>query len=337
MPTHYETLGVSKDATEKEIKQAFRAMSMKYHPDKVQSKSPEEQDEANRKMQEINSANDVLSDPQQRQQYDIELQGGPAQGFPPGFPFNPFGQGNNPFGQGNNPFGQGFPFGPGVHFAHSGGGPNIHFAHSGGGPNIHFAHGPLNGQNIFEMLFGEMHGFERRANKPEPIEKDVEISLKNAYDGTPHEIEIERVVKTPNSMTKEKETLIVNIPQGVDNGDSVVIQDKGHVIMGTTGDVKLNIRITNDTEFKRHDIDLHYKKKISLKEALCGFKFKLDHISGNQISLNVNVVIFTGAKQVIKNWGMIKNGAVGNFVLEFEVVFPDSLTDEQKTALESIL
>ena len=62
MPTHYETLGISKDATEKEIKQAFRAMSMKYHPDKVQNKTPEDQEEANRKMQDINSANDVLSD-----------------------------------------------------------------------------------------------------------------------------------------------------------------------------------------------------------------------------------------------------------------------------------
>ena len=336
MPTHYETLGVSKEATEKEIKQAFRAMSMKYHPDKVQSKTPEEQEEANRKMQEINSANDILSDAQQRQQYDMELQGVPRQGFPPGFPPGfPFGPGgpfnNNPFN--NNPFGQGFPFGPGVHFAHTGG-PNIHFAQAGG-PNIHFAQ--AGGQNIFEMLFGEMHGFERRANKPEPIEKDVEITLKNAYDGTPLQIEIERFVKTPNSMTKETETLIVNIPQGVDNGDCVLIQDKGHVILGAQGDVKLNIRVTNDTEFTRSDTDLHYKKKITLKEALCGFKFKLDHLSGNQISLNVNVVIYTGAKQVIKNWGMIKNGVVGNFVLEFEVVFPDALTQEQKDALEQLL
>ena len=335
MSTHYETLGVSKEATEKEIKQAFRAMSMKYHPDKVQGKSAEEQDEANRRMQEINSANDILSDAQQRQQYDMELQGVPRQGFPPGFPFGPGGPfNNNPFGQGNNPFGQGFPFGPGVHFAHTSGGPNIHFAQAGG-PNIHFAH--TGGQNIFEMLFGEMHGFERRVNKPDPIEKDVEITLKNAYDGTPLQIEIERFVKTTNSMTKETETLIVNIPQGVDNGDCVLIQDKGHVILGTQGDVKLNIRVTNDTEFTRSDTDLHYKKKITLKEALCGFKFKLDHLSGNQISLNVNVVIYTGAKQVIKNWGMIKNGVVGNFVLEFEVVFPDALTQEQKDAIEQLL
>ena len=54
MPNHYETLGVANDASEKEIKQAFRALSMKFHPDKVKSKTPEEQEEANRKMQEIN-------------------------------------------------------------------------------------------------------------------------------------------------------------------------------------------------------------------------------------------------------------------------------------------
>ena len=60
MPNNYETLGISKDASEKEVKQAFRAMSMRFHPDKVKSKTQEEQEDANRKMQEINSANDVI-------------------------------------------------------------------------------------------------------------------------------------------------------------------------------------------------------------------------------------------------------------------------------------
>jgi DnaJ-class molecular chaperone len=82
---------------------------------------------------------------------------------------------------------------------------------------------------------------------------------------------------------------------------------------------------------------LHYKKTITLKEALCGFKFKIDHINGNLLSLNVNTVLYTGAKQVIKGLGMIREGITGNLVLEFDVKFPESLSAEQKEAIGNIL
>lgn len=325
-PTHYDTLGISKDATEKEIKQAFRAMSMKFHPDKVKTKTPEEQEDANRKMQEINSANDVLSDPQQREIYNMELNGNPFPqgGFPQGFPF----------AQGGFP--PGFPFG----------GNNVHFS-SGGGP----------GANIFEMLFGnqgggpniEIHGmpgmpgmfFQRHIQKPQQIVKDITITLKQSYTGTPVQIEIERWIQEGDIKINENETLNINIPQGIDKDESILLQGKGNIINAggklIQGDIRLNINITNDTEFTRNGNDLYYKKKITLKEALCGFKFKMDHLNGNQIGLNVNVILHNGVKQVINNLGFTREGAVGNLVLEFEVAFPESLTPEQKEALANIL
>jgi len=321
MPNHYETLGVSKDATEKEIKQAFRALSMKFHPDKVKSKSPEEQEEANRKMQEINSANEILSNEKERKMYDMELNG-----IRIGNPFDPQGGPFNPFGAQAGPF----------------------------GPNIHFA-GP--GANIFEMLFGqglggpniEIHGmpggmpgmfFQRHIQKPQPIVKDINITLKQAYTGIPIKVEIERWVQEGDLRINENETLHLNIPQGIDNGESIILQENGNIINmhGTTvkGDVQLNIHI-EESEFKRNKNDLHYKKIITLKEALCGFKFKMEHLNGNQLSLNVNVVLFTGAKQSFKNLGMIREGVTGNLILEFEVKFPESLTPEQKDAISNIL
>jgi DnaJ family protein B protein 4 len=321
MPNHYETLGVSKDATEKEIKQAFRALSMKFHPDKVKSKSPEEQEEANRKMQEINSANEILSNEKERKMYDMELNG-----IRIGNPFDPQGGPFNPFGAQAGPF----------------------------GPNIHFA-GP--GANIFEMLFGqglggpniEIHGmpggmpgmfFQRHIQKPQTIVKDINITLKQAYTGIPIKVEIERWVQEGDLRINENETLHLNIPQGIDNGESIILQENGNIINmhGTTvkGDVQLNIHI-EESEFKRNKNDLHYKKIITLKEALCGFKFKMEHLNGNQLSLNVNVVLFTGAKQSFKNLGMVREGVTGNLILEFEVKFPESLTPEQKDALNNIL
>lgn len=315
MPTHYETLGVSKDASEKEIKQAFRALSMKYHPDKVKSKTAEEQKEANEKMQEINSANDVLSDQQQRQMYDMELEGG-----------------GNPFGPGFNPFG-GNPFGPGV---------NIHFAgQSPFGPGQH-PFGP--GANIFDMLFGqEINGmpgmfFQRHIQKPPIIVKDIQITMKQAYTGTSMEIVVERWVQEGDLRISESETMMVNIPQGIDNGESIILQGRGNILSANNkGDIQLKISVSNDTEIVRNGTDLHYKKTITLKEALCGFKFKIDHINGNQLSLNVNTVLYTGAKQVIKGLGMIREGITGNLVLEFDVKFPESLSAEQKEAIGNIL
>ena len=326
MPNHYDTLGIPKTATEKEIKQAFRALSMKFHPDKVKSKTPEEQEEANRKMQEINSANEVLSDPQQKQMYDMETNGNQM----------PFGNGN-PFG----PFGNGNPFGP---FA---GNSNIHFAQ--GGPGV----------NIFDMFFGqggvEINGmpgmsgipgmpgmfFQRHIQKPPPIVKDINIQLKQAYAGTSVQVDIERWIQEEDLKINENETIHINIPQGIDDNESILLQGNGNIIniggKSIKGDVQLNIHIANDTEFKRNKNDLYYKKIITLKEALCGFKFKLEHINGNQLGLNVNIVLFTGAKQVFKNLGMIREGNTGNLILDFEVKFPESLTPEQKEAISNIL
>ena len=318
MPNHYETLGIPKTATEKEIKQAFRALSMKFHPDKVKTKSQEEQNEANQKMQEINSANEVLSDPQQREIYDMEANG------------NPFG---NQFG-GNHPFGNPFasPF--------------------SGNQNMHFAPGV----NILEMLFGqggaEMHGmhgipgmpgmfFQRHIQKPEPIVKVIHITLKQAYTGTSVQVDFERWIQEEELKINENETIHINIPQGIDDNETILIQGSGNIInMGgksVKGDVHIQIHVSNDTEFKRNKNDLFYKKTITLKEALCGFKFKLEHLNGNQLGLNVNIVLFTGAKQVFKNLGMVREGIVGNLVLDFEVKFPETLTPEQKDAISNIL
>lgn len=316
MPNHYETLGIPKTATEKEIKQAFRALSMKFHPDKVKTKSQEEQNEANQKMQEINSANEVLSDPQQREMYDMEANG------------NPFG--NHPFG---NPFVSPF-----------------------GNQNVHFAPGV----NILEMLFGqggaemhgmhgEMHGipgmpgmfFQRHIQKPEPIVKDIHITLKQAYTGTSVQVDFERWIQEEELKINENETIHINIPQGIDDNETILIQGSGNIInvggKSVKGDVHIQIHVSNDTEFKRNKNDLFYKKTITLKESLCGFKFKLEHLNGNQLGLNVNIVIFTGAKQVFKNLGMVREGITGNLILDFEVKFPESLTPEQKEAISNIL
>jgi DnaJ-class molecular chaperone len=277
MPTHYETLGVSRDATDKEIKQAYRALSMKYHPDKASA------DDSNEKMQQINEAYAVLSDSEQRQQYNMELDH--PQGHNPFGPFGPFGQTQGPFG----PFGQGqgMPFPPGLF--------EMLFA-NGVGPEIHFFH------------------------KPPPLVKTVEITLAQSYHGLTVEVPLD----PPMS---------VHIPPGISDGNNIIIADKGHIVNGFRGDVHLQIRVTNDTPFVRQGNNLVYVKKVSLKEALCGFKFQIDHLNGNKLGLNMNVIVYPGAKQVIKNLGF----PGGDLIIEFVIEFPEQLSQEQKDSIANVL
>ena len=318
--THYEILGLSREATEKEIKQAYRGLSMKYHPDKIRSSDVAEQEQANSKMQEINEAYETLSDDGKRQMYNMELDGGGS----------PFPGGGSPFPGGGSPFPGG-----GVHFSHGPGfmnmGPGVHFMSGGMPPDI---------GNIFEMLFNQ-NGmgpgvFFQQRGPPPPISKNIDITLAQAYTGCMVPCEIERWVQQGELRITETETITLNIPAGADTGISIVIKGKGNAYSeAARGDVKITINVTNDTPFQRKGNDLHFKKQITLKEALCGFQCQFVHLNGKTMVLNnASTVIFNGARKNINGLGMT---ATGNLVVEFDVVFPTELTALQREALDNIL
>jgi DnaJ family protein B protein 4 len=314
MPTHYEVLGVSNDADEKEIKKAYRALSLKYHPDRNSS------EEAITKIQQVNEAYEILSDQGKRNQYDMEQSCG--DGFPGfgmhGMPFahmnsmNEFNDINNIF---NMMFGGGIPGG--------GGGPNIRVFH-GGGPGI----------NIHTQMFHQIH-------KPEPIVKQIQVTIEQSYTGCVMQIDIERFNIENNVRSIEKETLYLNIPQGIDNNETIVLGDKGHCINGQVrGEVRIQVQLINNSEFKRQGTDIIYSKKISLKEALCGFVFEINHLSGKRLALNnMNnpTVIKPNFKKMVPGMGMTRENSTGNMIIEFEVEFPESLTAEQIEGLKNLL
>jgi len=314
MSTHYEILGVSKEATETEIKKAYRTLSLKYHPDRNSS------EEAIDKIQKINEAYEILSDQGKREQYDMELSGF---GGIPGFGMNgsPFTHMNsmNEFNDINNIFnmmfgggGGGFP-----------GGPNIRVFHSGG-PGI----------NIHTQMFHQIH-------KPEPIIKQLQLTIEQSYTGCVLPMDIERFIIENNIKSIEKETLYLNIPQGIDNNETIILNEKGHCINGQIrGEVRIQVQVVNNSEFKRNGIDLIFNKKINLKEALCGFVFEINHLNGKRLSLNnINnpTVIKPNFKKMVPGMGMTRENTTGNMIIEFEVEFPDSLTGEQIAGLNSLL
>lgn len=180
----YEVLGVNKNATEAEIKSAYRKLARAHHPDV--DKSPN----AAEKFKEISEAYQVLSDPGKRKSYD---QFGHA-AFSGG---NPFGASGNPFGEGFNPFGAGG------------------FSYSWGGQqgNQGFAD-PF---DLFEQIFGNMgfasdftQGFRRRQSY------QMDLTFEEAVNGVTKEVEIERIEGNHNQVKRERMT--IKVPAGVDNG-----------------------------------------------------------------------------------------------------------------------
>ena len=304
--SNYDILGVPKDATEEQIKKAYRSLSLKYHPDR--NSDPEASD----KFKQINEANEILSDPQRRQQYDMQQSG---------HPFGHMQSGGMEFHDINNIFSQFF---SNVNF--QGGGVEMH------GPGIHIFQGGINqGHNIFFQ----------NLNKPPPIIKTIEMPLEQIYTGCNIQLEIDRWIIVNNEKVINMKTIEVIIPPGIDENGVIVLRDLGHEINDEMkGDVKICIKILPNDQFIRNGLDIIHKKNISLKEALCGFSFELKYLNNKQLNFNNldnPAIINPNYKKIIPGLGLNKNGNIGNLIIEFEIKFPEKLTIEQMSVLSNTL
>lgn len=190
-------------------------------------------------------------------------------------------------------------------------------------------------QNMRPMYFRQT-----TIQKPVSITKTIELSIEQAYNGCTLPVEITRVIVEGNMRREETETLYVPISEGIDDNELIVLKEKGNIINETNkGDLKIFIRIKNDTEFTRNGLDLIFHKTISLKDALCGFIFDLKYIDGRvfKIKNSNGNVISTNYKKMIPNMGMKRDNHTGNLIIKFEVTFPERLTEEQIKIIEDVL
>lgn len=194
------------------------------------------------------------------------------------------------------------------------------------GTKIHFFQGgnPINFQQL---------------QKPQSINKNLVIKLSQVLSGATIPLEIERWLMENGMKLFETETIYVTVPKGIDDGEMITLKDKGNLLNeNCKGDIKIFVKIENDSIFRRAGLDLVLEKKITLKEALCGFSFEINYINGKSYTLNNNVgnIIPHGFKKVIPNMGLERDQHKGNMVIEFNVQFPEKLSEPIITSLKNI-
>lgn len=306
----YNILGINKNSSQEEIKKAYRKLQMKWHPDK----NPGSQEAINM-TQRINEAYETLSDEKRRSEYDNP---------------HPFTRMNSMNGGGmevpvddilNMFFGEGM----GSQFAGFG--------------NFGFGGMPSTGGRIHIFNGGPM-GLHQALQKPTPIIKNLNINMEQVLTGTNIPLEIERWVLENGLKVKETEIIYVSVPQGIDDGEIIVIRDKGNMLSESLkGDIKIFIKVTNTSDFTRSGLDLIIEKNITLKEALCGFSFEIKYLNGKSYTLNNNKgnIIPPEYKKIYPNMGLTRENHKGNMIIHFHVIFPNSLELEQINKLSEII
>ncbi|HYX50345.1 MAG TPA: J domain-containing protein [Ktedonobacteraceae bacterium] len=307
---YYKILGVDKKATEKEIRQAYRKLARKYHPDVNPGDTSAEE-----KFKEINEANEVLSDPEKRKKYDELSTYYQQYGQMPGAGYGPMGGDggvryeyrtvnpedlNDLFG-GQSPFSDFFETFFGSSFA--------------GQPNVRTRTGGPTSQ---------------RAIKGQDIESSVEVTLAEAYQGVTRVFEL-------SDMDGSSKRIEVKIPAGVDEGSRIRIAGQGGQGTGGRGDLYLRIHILPDARFTREGQTLRTKVEVPLATAMLGGEVRVTTPDGRGLMLRIPAETPNGKSFRLRGQGMPQLGQPdkrGDLYAEVSVVLPTHLNDEQRRLFE---
>ena len=363
---YYEVLGVNKNATDEELKKAYRKLAKKYHPDA----NPDNKKEAEEKFKEVNEAYETLSDPQKRRMYDQFGHNGP-QGFGGG-------SGQGPFGQGG------------------------YYSYSSSGFDGFDDFGDLG--DIFSSIFGGGFGgrsSSRKQNGPRKgadLNLRMEITFEQAYSGVEKEITVTRnetcdnchgtgakpgtsvtkcttcngtgqvtqvqntilgqmqtrrtctvchgtgeIIKEPcevchgNGTVRKQPRIKVKIPAGIDDNQTVVLRGEGEPGEkgGPKGDLYITVRIKKHSIFTRSGNNVMCEVPITITQATLGADLEIPMVDGTKVVYKIPDGTQTGTKFVIRNKGFksVNSSSTGDFVFTVKVQTPKRLTKEQRELL----
>ncbi|HAY42238.1 MAG TPA: molecular chaperone DnaJ [Micrococcaceae bacterium] len=289
----YAILGVSKDASEADIKKAYRKLARKYHPDTNQGDA-----EAERKFKDISEANSVLSDKEEREQYDaIRAMGGGARfsaGGPGGAPGGQAGfddMFSNLFGGGGAPRGRG-------------GQPDFSDLFGGGG-------------------FGGGFGQSAPPRKGADRTASTTISFAGSIKGT-----------TIGLREQSGEVIDVRVPAGIKDGQSVRVRGRGQSGQAGNGDLLVKVKVTEHPYFKREENNIRVHVPVTFDEAALGAKIHVPTLDGEEVAMKVPAGSNSGRTLRLKGRGVKTSKATGDMLIVLDVVIPQNLNDKAKAAIE---
>ncbi|KAG2672172.1 hypothetical protein I3760_13G028100 [Carya illinoinensis] len=347
---YYEILGVSKSASQDELKKAYKKAAIKNHPDK--GGDPE-------KFKEIAQAYDVLNDPEKREIYDQygedalkEGMGGAGSSHNPFDIFESF-FGGGAFGGGGSSRGRRQKHGEDVVHTLK---VSLDDLYNGTSKKLSLSRNILcqkcKGKGSKSGVSGRCYGCQGTGMKITTrqiglgmIQQMQHVCPECRGSG---EVISERdkcLQCKGNKVTQEKKVLEVHVEKGMQHGQKIVFEGQADQAPDTiAGDIVFVLQLKEHPKFKRKFDDLYVEHTISLTEALCGFQFALTHLDGRQLLIKSNPgeIIKPGQSKAINEEGMPHHQRPfikGRLYIHFNVDFPESgiLSAEQCRTLETIL
>ncbi|NUL47512.1 DnaJ domain-containing protein [Cellulosimicrobium funkei] len=299
----YATLGVSKDASEADIKKAYRKLARKYHPDQ----NPGDE-AAETRFKEVTEANSVLSDPEERQQYDaIRAMGSGARFSAPGSGSGPGAGGAGGF---EDMFGGLFNTGGRSRGGGAGAGDlPPEFADLFGG------FGGGGGRGGFGGYGAPAKGADRTAT--------TSISFAGAIRGT-----------TISLRAADGEVIDVRIPAGIRDGQKVRARGKGSPGSAGPGDLMVTVQVKDHPFFHRDGMNLRVQVPVTFDEAALGATVEVPTVEGS-VKVRVPAGSSSGRVLRVKGRGVKTSKATGDLLVELQVEVPTSLSDEARAAVEA--
>ncbi len=365
---YYEVLGVNKNATEDELKKAYRKLAKKYHPDA----NPDNKKEAEAKFKEVNEAYETLSDPQKRKMYD---QFGP--------------DGPQGFGGAGGPFG----------------GQGGYYSYSSSGFDGFSDFGDLG--DIFSSFFGGGFGGrtssakQRGPRKGADLNVRMEVTFEQAFSGVEKEIIVTRdeecttchgtgskpgtspikcptcqgtgqVKQVQNTILGQMQTtrtcsvchgtgeiiqepcetchgkgkirkqpkIKVKIPAGIDDNQTVVLRGEGEPGEkgGPKGDLYITVKIKKHSIYTRKGNNVLCDIPITITQATLGAELEIPMVDGSKEKYKVPEGTQSGTKFTIRNKGFkaINSSSSGDFIFTVTVQIPKKLTKEQRDLLTAL-
>ncbi|KAM6905232.1 dnaJ homolog subfamily B member 1a [Xenentodon cancila] len=330
---YYNVLGISKGASEDEIKKAYRKQALRFHPDKNKSAGAED------KFKEIAEAYDVLGDAKKKDIYDRYGEEG-LKGLADGG------------GHSGPSYSYTFNVDPHAIFAEffGGRGPFDHFFSQNGEDDINindpfgtFGMGGMGGfHRSFKSHPGGFHSARAKKKDP-PVVHELKLSLEEVFSGCTKKMRISRKRLSPDGCTmhNEDKILTVDIKRGWKEGTKITFPKEGdETPTNIPADVVFVVKDKPHAVFRREGSDIIYPAKISLREALCGCTINAPTLDGRTITLTSRDVVKPGTKKRITGEGLPLSKCPekrGDMILDFSIKFPDKLGQSTRDALEKIL